>query len=248
MAEQWLSIVEYARATGTSDMTIRRRIRTGKILADLRDGKYFIAVGADQAVDSLSRPHVNNQTNNSSNSSSNISSNRNQSAAPANAAMKNRHVPNHSNERATPAVRRADELPQANHYQVTPNYLGQPNVDSQISAYSNSSFTSPSHTSPSHTSRSQQATNSWNTLPGNLTGPLVEAGMASVEARTLIEFCDRALNQASTTVQAIEGKFSARIEALTAQLNTRAREISILNQQIEDLQLLVQILERKKVS
>ena len=156
--------------------------------------------------------------------------------------MKNRHMPNHSIERATPSVRRSDELPQANHYQVAPNYIGYQNIEPQMSAYSNSS-----HSNSSHTNALYQSPSSWNTLPGSVTGPLVEAGMASVEARSLIEFCDRALNQASSTVQAIEGKFSARIDALTAQLNNRAREISVLNQQIEDLQLLVQILERKKV-
>ena len=44
MAQQWLSIVEYARAFSISDMTIRRRIKTGKLSATLKDGKYFIPV------------------------------------------------------------------------------------------------------------------------------------------------------------------------------------------------------------
>jgi len=44
MSEQWLSIVEYARAYNVSDMTVRRRIRNGKLNAVLKDGKYFIPV------------------------------------------------------------------------------------------------------------------------------------------------------------------------------------------------------------
>lgn len=235
MAEQWLSIVEYARATGTSDMTIRRRIRTGKIRADLRDGKYFISVSGNQVIDSSSRPQLNSQTNNSSSKP--------QSGTSENSAMKNRQMSNHTVERSTPAVRRVDEMHQANHYQVAPNYIGHQNIEPQMSAYSNTS-----NSKSSHSNFSRQSASPWNNLPGSVTGPLVEAGMASVEARTLIEFCDRALNQASSTVQAIEGKFSARIDALTGQLDNRAREISVLNQQIEDLQLLVQILERKRVS
>ena len=59
MAQQWLSIVEYARAFNISDMTIRRRIKTGKLVATLKDGKYFIPVDVDaisQNQDLASRP------------------------------------------------------------------------------------------------------------------------------------------------------------------------------------------------
>ena len=44
MAEQWLSIVEYARAFSVSDMTVRRRIKTGRLRAVLKEGKYYIPV------------------------------------------------------------------------------------------------------------------------------------------------------------------------------------------------------------
>ncbi len=44
MAEQWLSIVEYARTFAVSDMTVRRRIKTGRLHAVLREGKYYIPV------------------------------------------------------------------------------------------------------------------------------------------------------------------------------------------------------------
>ena len=42
-----MSIVEYARTFAISDMTVRRRIRTGKLEAELREGKYFIPVHMD---------------------------------------------------------------------------------------------------------------------------------------------------------------------------------------------------------
>ncbi|MBI2602540.1 MAG: hypothetical protein HYW48_05740 [Deltaproteobacteria bacterium] len=44
MSEGWMSIVEYARRFNVSDMTVRRRIKTGKLPAELKDGKYFIRV------------------------------------------------------------------------------------------------------------------------------------------------------------------------------------------------------------
>lgn len=47
MSTEWMSIVEYARAFNVSDMTIRRRIKTGKLEAVLKDGKYFIPVASD---------------------------------------------------------------------------------------------------------------------------------------------------------------------------------------------------------
>ena len=47
MQDQWLSIAEYARHYNISDMTVRRRIKTGKIHAVLKDGKYFIPMDVD---------------------------------------------------------------------------------------------------------------------------------------------------------------------------------------------------------
>ncbi len=47
MAEQWLSIVEYARTFAVSDMTVRRRIKTGRLRAVLKEGKYYIPVNGE---------------------------------------------------------------------------------------------------------------------------------------------------------------------------------------------------------
>jgi hypothetical protein len=51
MAEQWLSIVEYARSFAVSDMTVRRRIKTGRLQAVLKEGKYYIPVGPGTAAE-----------------------------------------------------------------------------------------------------------------------------------------------------------------------------------------------------
>ena len=44
MAAAWMSIIEYARQYNVSDMTVRRRIKTGRLNAELREGKYYIPV------------------------------------------------------------------------------------------------------------------------------------------------------------------------------------------------------------
>lgn len=49
MEEKWMSINDYSRSFAISDMTVRRRIRTGKLKAVLRDGKYFIHVPSGHA-------------------------------------------------------------------------------------------------------------------------------------------------------------------------------------------------------
>ena len=50
MSQRWLSIVEYARTYSVSDMTVRRRIKNGKLEAQLKDGKYYIPVTQDHAA------------------------------------------------------------------------------------------------------------------------------------------------------------------------------------------------------
>ena len=50
--KEWLSIIQYARNFGVSDMTVRRRIKTGKLKAVLRDGKYYIPIHLSSASSS----------------------------------------------------------------------------------------------------------------------------------------------------------------------------------------------------
>ena len=51
MTQQWMSIVDYARKFMMSDMTVRRRIRAGKLKAMLRNGKYYIDISQSSAID-----------------------------------------------------------------------------------------------------------------------------------------------------------------------------------------------------
>lgn len=42
MQDGWISINDYARKFNVSDITVRRRIKQGKIPAELKNGKYYI--------------------------------------------------------------------------------------------------------------------------------------------------------------------------------------------------------------
>ncbi len=42
MQDGWISINDYARKFSVSDITVRRRIKQGKIPAELKNGKYYI--------------------------------------------------------------------------------------------------------------------------------------------------------------------------------------------------------------
>jgi len=222
MAEQWLSIVEYARATGISDMTIRRRIRTGRISAELREGKYFIPVDLDET-------------------SGSVVPLKNTSGSHQNSIIKNHPAPERSVNKVIPTIRRAEtaasdgqRFGEASKNFVVPTVPSQQPASYQVSA---------KVLGPPGSQYGES-----NAVPDMLARPLVEAGMASVEARGLIEFCHRALEQAKSTVATVEAKYVARLEAANSQLANKDQEIRSLNQQIEDLQLLVQILERKKIS
>ena len=42
MQDDWVSISDYARKFNLSDITVRRRIKQGRINAELKNGKYYI--------------------------------------------------------------------------------------------------------------------------------------------------------------------------------------------------------------
>lgn len=207
MADQWLSIVEYARETGISDMTIRRRIRTGRISAELRDGKYFIPVTVDQGSGQISAVKTGART--------------------SHTVIKSHPAPDKTIQRPVPTVQR--------HTDSSMEFSAQERKSAPTVVPSN-----PIGPRTQVQSQDNQAVPEW------LAKPLVDAGMASVEARGLIEFCHRALEQARATVSSVEARYASRLESLNAQIAQKDQEIKSLNQQVEDLQLLVQILERKK--
>lgn len=189
MAEQWLSIVEYARAFAMSDMTVRRRIKNGKIKAVLKDGKYYIPVMPDKPVaqprEQIQRPAI-----------------RPQVASTAAESFERRHEPV-----VAPSMMRSEAVP----------------------------YVPPA---PTHLTANLA-------MPDAVSKPLMTHEQSLVHTQQLLNYCSNSLKKFEGLERAAHEKGAARIQALEAALAKKDAEIAQLQQQIEDLQLLVRIFEKK---
>jgi len=197
MSEQWLSIVEYARTYSVSDMTVRRRIKTGKLHAVLREGKYYIPV---HEVGAPSRDMLDDEDTPPARHAKKPVAAR--PAAPPRQVVKSHPMPNTRMEEREPR-------------------------DSILNFVSASTPTSPGYV-PSQIKTGLQSHNSL------------------VETQTLLAFCDNALRKLTDAEAKVEDQYRTKISQLEAQLKSKDMEINHLSQQVEDLQVLVKILERKQ--
>lgn len=201
MAEQWLSIVEYARTFALSDMTVRRRIKNGKIKAVLKDGKYFIPVHGAASAPAPSPAPVERPV----------------QMAPA-------HRP--------PVARPVQQYPT--------------NMD--IHRASAPRMPEPRPVAPTHYEPVQAASHPGQlyTLPEAVTKNLVSYEHTVVMTQQLLNFCHNALKKQELLEKQIEQRYASRVQALEHAVQARDAEIVNLRQQIEDLQLLVKVFERKQ--
>jgi hypothetical protein len=187
MAEQWLSIVEYARTFNVSDMTVRRRIKTGRLHAVLKEGKYYIPVPVNNGQ--LEKPATKEAA---------------ATFPPRTEPMKvvkshttpERTLPGY--EQSKPAARPAN----------------------------------PSYSQPAVQSR-------------NVSTQTSHPNGATVDVEALVAMCDAAVRKFSQLEADLENKHRARIALLEEKLKTKDLEMNGLRQQLEDLQLLAQLLEKK---
>jgi len=178
MNDQWLSIVEYARQFNISDMTVRRRIKTGKLQAILREGKYYIPT-------------------------------------------------------ASTASRPQDNTPTRNHQPV-------------VKARPNHFETTPPNTMQNSPKQQYQPQTKRNYIPNSITQTIQgHDSTATIDATTLIAFCEGSLQKLSETETRIEAQYQEKTARLETTISNRDLEIKQLSQQIEDLQVLVKILEKK---
>lgn len=207
MAEQWLSIVEYARTFAISDMTIRRRIKTGKLHAVLKDGKYYIPVPPEKA----------------SAVSQNIPSAPIQNEPSPERVLKQQFI--------RPAESTVGSA--ANFRETTKETISYPEVVRQSPAVVAKQVQPVSHV--------QQ----FGSIPSHITQAYDGTQYTQAESRALLEFCERSLKSNASLIQSIEDKHRARETSFQSQLQNKDMEISKLRQQIEDLQVLVKMLEKK---
>lgn len=221
MAEQWLSIVEYARTYQVSDMTIRRRIKTGKLHAVLKEGKYYIPVPVDgrtqmtEAVrQELSGAHDTAQ---------------NSALAKRSASSEMTVVKGHPSAYKTLAGQGATQ-----------------EARTQPPAFSSRSFPPDLHQRHDlHDLTEAEFGVQEGILPSSLKRPMLQNETSLVDTRALLAFCEASVKRFSENERRVVEKFKAKLEALEATLGSKDQEIKTLRQQTEDLQLLVKILERK---
>jgi hypothetical protein len=183
MSDQWLSIIEYARRFNISDMTVRRRIKTGKLQAVLREGKYYIPATSVEMAPQHHRP-----------------------------------------QQPQPAIVKSRPTMQS-HPDPIPTYETAP-VRSQ--------------------SRTQAQSSNPHFVPHHISSQIHENSQRPmVDANTLLAFCEGALKKFSDAEIRLEQQYQQKISQLEAQLQAKHIEINQLSQQVEDLQVLVKILERK---
>jgi hypothetical protein len=186
MAEpQWMSIVEYARAFNVSDMTIRRRIKTGRLQAVLRDGKYYIPADGRSAprAEAVEVPK------------------------PQPVAREFRPQPRHF-EQPQPA-------PQPRYEARAPQPVQQPRVEYQRPHAEEREYR-PRHEERTH------------------------------EMQRMIDVCESAVRSLGSLEQKLEDNYRSKAQLLEAKILTMQRENEQLNQKIQDLQLLVSILEKRR--
>ena len=202
MSEQWLSIVEYARTFSVSDMTIRRRIKNGRLKAVLKDGKYYIPLHPSQSkLSAIQGEKIDKSVGSSRTIGAEYKSNGHEISVKS---------------------REGNSEFYKNHA-----YLD----DEDPSVWKNESLNTP------HSMKEFSSPRSY--------GSPTQVGQSVVESRQLLEFCEKALNQSERAIKDVSQKYENRILALESITQKKDMEIKELRQQVEDLQVLVKIFERK---
>lgn len=200
MAEQWLSIVEYARTFKVSDMTIRRRIKTGKLHAVLKDGKYYIPIPFSEGGKRTPAVEVDDP----------VQGNYRYESAPQRPQQEMQIV------KAHPSAGRTIVVPQ------------------EPVRQHNSVIPSPEREEPRYSA-----------VPQSLAEPLLQGEKSVVDSRALLAYCDATLKKMNEMERRTVERFKAKLDSVESTLQLRDSEVRSLKQQVEDLQVLVRILEKK---
>ena len=198
MAEQWLSIVEYARTYRISDMTVRRHIKNGRLRAVLREGKYFIPVGEVPPM----------------------------AAGP---------------EATNPDVK---ETPTSDGRFHGATGMQPPNRVNPLTAVVGQRVP-PARSPADFRVEASARLVEGGVIPGVLRAPLAASETSLVDSRALLAYCEASLRKLADSERRTIDRFKSKLEAVESQLVARDLEIKSLKQQVEDLQLLVKVLERR---
>ncbi len=220
MAEQWLSIVEYARTFAVSDMTVRRRIKNGKLQAVLREGKYYIPLSAgERIIEEEPLFDVPDRL-------------RQKAAAkspPRSAVLPEIPVQLQSALAAPPsAPALAPTAVYASH--------------SVLASPSPSALTDENFLEDFQRLRLGASTKS---LPKQITQHLQRSDNTLVDSQALLQFCEQSMTRISSIERHLQDSFQQRLQNLETQIKLKDGVIVQLKQQVEDLQMLVKLMEQK---
>ncbi len=221
MNDQWLTIVEYARACNVSDMTVRRRIRNGKLNAILRDGKYLIPF-ASRPSTALPAHDLSRQSDPDS--------------AKSNFGINREHlmVKSHPQAQTTYGL---DEVQSPAFASLELGLQKSPRVGAPVS---------PASAGGAVVQKRPVDLGTSHILPKALSVPVSRQETVSIEAMALIEFCESMVRRLDKSEEAIRKEYLARTNELEARLQAKEMEVMQLKQQVEDLQLLVSVIDRSK--
>ena len=226
MSDQWLSIVEYARAFAVSDMTVRRRIRTGRIQAVLKEGKYYIPVQMDPQGNLIRKRGPTDNQNPVKNNSEN--------------AYAEQPAYQHNVSRPTNDITVIKSHPSARQ-----TIIHQP--PSRSPAHSTAIESEPQNEyypqlPAQHQIRIDPITTSFTESTRR---PFIESKSIGIPGKQLLDFCETAFREVHANRDHAANEQRLKIFALEAQLKSKDLEVSHLKQQIEDLQLLIKIIEKR---
>ncbi len=248
MSDQWMSIVEYARTFSISDMTIRRRIKSGKIHAVLREGKYYIPVKMTDAgkfipqrkTGIVAEPENEEQTPRTPAVEPQIprliprqiSISPNQSATSQNSLWEHRGV----EQRSRPNIELSEQhkSPYYNGVLLTANGEAHEFQNTSAGATSLPSRPNPYNYNNSATQITAQA-------DAQIFSQL------SHKIENMISLTRDTLGRLDREKRHIQGEFEQKILAQQEQLKNRDMEVQNLRQKLEDMQLLIKIMESKQV-
>lgn len=219
MTEKWLSIVEYARTYNVSDMTVRRRIKTGKLRAVLQEGKYFIPVPVkEDRAPQMTAPSPSMQP----------APHKSQPQPPRRPSGEMQVIKGHPAPQRT--FQAAHQAPGAS-YEHARAVAQQP------------SYEEPAYPAYQAFDDDEAVTG---VIPASLRRAATSGEVATVDARALLAFCEASMKKVQESERRQVERFKSKLEALEQTVVARDGEIKTLKQQLEDLQLLVKVLERKR--
>ncbi len=224
--ERWYSIVEYARKFNLSDMTVRRRIKNGKLQAVLKEGKYYIPISASQQISnekedsrSQSQPEIEVRTQAGIRSETSVT--------PISGSIPNS---SYSNSFQSSKVQNLSSITES-----------QESSKSYLKPYSQPTSSSPLRSTPINTSDYRSTYQDINKSRLHPT-----SDKQYKEPSSFTPGYDTLVQQFKRFEKILEDSYTSKINQLESELKVQKLENANLRQQVEDLQVLIKLIEKRK--